>query len=144
MASHVPNRRHMPVLLFDGECGFCTAAVEWLARRLERRTRLLAWQRADLAACGVSREQAAASVWWIEPGGAHWHGAAAAAHALASCRPPWKQLGHALLAPGLRRAAAAAYWLVARVRRWLPGTTPACRRQPGDDVWPRVGGAGGS
>lgn len=117
---------HMPVLVFDGECGFCTACIEWLAPRLERRTRFLPWQEIDLGAFGLTEADARRSVWWIEPSGERYHSAAAVAHALISCRSFWRRLGVLLLAPGARTLAALGYRAVARIRHRLPGTTPAC------------------
>lgn len=122
-----------PLLLFDGDCGFCTACVEWLAARMVRRARMLPWQRADLAALGLSRAEAEKVVWWIEPDGRRLAGARAMARALEACRPPWRAVGRGLRAPGARRVADGAYALVSRARGRLPGTRPACRRA--DATW---------
>jgi predicted DCC family thiol-disulfide oxidoreductase YuxK len=118
--------RHLPVLIFDGECGFCTACTEWLAPRLERRTRFLPWQEVDLAAFGLTEADARRTVWWIEPSGERYPSARAVAHALIACRSFWRRIGLLLLAPGVRTLAAIGYRLVSRIRRRLPGTTPAC------------------
>lgn len=127
MDREVPERQlEMPVLLFDGSCGFCTALVHWLDPRLERRTRLLPWQAADLQALSLTEDEARRSVWWIEPGGPRFHSEAAVAQALIACRGIWRRIGLALQAPGIRTLAAVCYRLVARMRHRLPGTAPAC------------------
>lgn len=122
---------HAPLLLFDGACGFCTACVDWLAPRLARRTRILPWQEAGLEELGLARDDAAATVWWIEPDGARFAGAEAVAQALLSCRDPWPRLGRALLLPGIRHLAHPGYAFVARLRGHLPGVQPACEREGG-------------
>lgn len=117
----------MPVLVFDGDCGFCTAATEWLGRRLERRTRFLPWQEAELQELGLTREDARARVWWVERSGARYAGHEAVAKALASCGGGWACVARLLTAPGLERLAACGYSGVAAIRHLLPGSTPACR-----------------
>jgi len=116
----------MAFLLFDGTCGFCTAAAVWLERRFARRVHTIPWQQADLRALGLTRDEADRSVWWVEPPRRRFASACAIAHALRACRPPWPRVGRALLVPGVRALAELAYHAVSRVRHWLPGRTPAC------------------
>jgi predicted DCC family thiol-disulfide oxidoreductase YuxK len=125
-SEEIARERLMPTLLFDGACGFCTAAVYWIDTRLERRTRLVPWQEAPLADYGLAPEEARRTVWWIEPSGERFHSEQAVARALGSCAPRWQRLGRLLRAPGIRRLARTGYRLVARFRHRLPGTTPAC------------------
>lgn len=117
-----------PVLLFDGECAFCTGCVEWLSRRLRRPVRLVPWQRTDPRAYGLTRDLAAKSVWWIEPSGRRFSAHRAVSQALLACRPPWSWLGGLFRVPGIRALGDRAYRGVARRRGRLPGPTPACAR----------------
>jgi predicted DCC family thiol-disulfide oxidoreductase YuxK len=55
-------------LLFDGDCRFCTAAVAWMRRRFDPAAESVAWQEADLAALGVTVEEAEQAVQWAEGG----------------------------------------------------------------------------
>ena len=118
----------MPLLLFDGDCRFCTAVVDWLVPRLERRARMMPWQQADLGVLGLTRDQASRLVWWIEPSGARFAGHLAVAKALEACGQPWNRIGALLEMPAIRGLAAAGYRAVARIRHRLPGTEPANRR----------------
>jgi predicted DCC family thiol-disulfide oxidoreductase YuxK len=122
-----PSMYAMPILVFDGDCGFCTAATEWLAPRLERRTRFLPWQQAELERLGLSAEAAKARVWWVESSGERYGGHEAIAQALRACGGGWRGVGRLLTAPGLSWLAARGYEGVSALRRHLPGTTPACR-----------------
>jgi predicted DCC family thiol-disulfide oxidoreductase YuxK len=117
-----------PVLLFDGKCGFCTRSVLWVLRRLARPVDMVPYQNADLAALGVTREQARRAAWWVEAGLEPERGHRAIARSLEACRGGWPWLGRLLRLPPVSWLAAGGYVLIARYRRYLPGTTPACRR----------------
>ncbi|MBB2911457.1 putative DCC family thiol-disulfide oxidoreductase YuxK [Streptosporangium becharense] len=119
-----------PVLLFDGDCGFCTASVRFAERRIGVRARVAPWQCEDLAALGTTRERAEREVLWIE-GGRVRGGAQAVAALLRAAGLPWSPLGFALRVPPLRWVAQGVYRLVAVNRHRLPGGTPACAARPG-------------
>ena len=46
------------VLIFDGDCGFCSSSIRFIQRRIPTRAAMVPWQRAPLASYGVTREQA--------------------------------------------------------------------------------------
>jgi predicted DCC family thiol-disulfide oxidoreductase YuxK len=116
-------------LVFDGDCGFCTTSAG-LARRIAPGVATVAWQHADLAALGLTADEASARVQFVDANGTASGGAAAVAHLLTTAGPGWRILGRLLLAPGVRSLAEIAYRLVARYRYRLPGGTPACRLPP--------------
>ncbi len=118
-----------PVLLYDGDCAFCT----WSAGLLERigpEAEIVAWQLTDLAELGVTEEQATEAVQWVGADGTVRSGHEAIAETLNSAGLPWKLVGRALLLPGISWIAAKTYRLVADNRYRLPGSTPACARSP--------------
>ena len=119
----------IPVLVYDGECGFCTRSVR-LVDRLPVRVRVTPWQEADLAALGTTREQAEREVVWVGADGTVSGGAAAVADLLSSARFPFWVVGRVLALPVVRSVAAVAYRLVAANRHRLPGSTPACQLPP--------------
>ena len=116
-----------PVLLFDGDCAFCTSCARLLERRVRPAAAVVAWQFADLAELGVSAEQATAAVQWIGADGRVRSGHEAIAAMLATAGPLYRPLGRFLLLPGVSAVAARAYALIAANRYRLPGGTPACR-----------------
>ncbi|MFE5795146.1 thiol-disulfide oxidoreductase DCC family protein [Streptomyces sp. NPDC056503] len=118
--------RTRPVLVYDGDCGFCTTSANFAERRVRPRCDIVPWQFADLGALGVTRERAEYEVLWVTPAGAVEGGARAVAKALLSAGGAWAVLGAALLLPGVRWAARRVYRLVAAHRHRLPGGTPAC------------------
>lgn len=116
-----------PVLLFDGDCAFCSSCARLIETRVRPRAEVLAWQLADLEVLGVSAEEASAAVQWVDPRGGVRSGHEAIAATLIAGAAPWRRLGRLLLLPGVSRAAAKGYELVAANRYRLPGGTPACR-----------------
>lgn len=115
-------------LVFDGDCRICSTLARASARILGPRGRVVPFQRADLAALGLTRDQAAQAVWWVDAGGHRARGHVAAARALVAADGVWAALGRALDGPVLGPAAARVYAWVARNRHRLPGGTPACGR----------------
>jgi predicted DCC family thiol-disulfide oxidoreductase YuxK len=117
----------VPTLVFDGDCAFCTRSAEVARRVLPAGVQVVPWQRADLAAAGVTAERARSEVVWISADGAVAGGAPAVAQALRAAGPPWSLAGLLLSLPPLRWVAPFGYRLVAANRYRLPGGTAACR-----------------
>jgi len=117
------------VLLFDGDCAFCSTSARLLQRWVRPTCFVVAYQRVDLPHWHVDEQRAASEVLLAqrgEDGVVVLGGAAAIAAALRSGRQPWPAVGHMLDAPGVRRCADLSYRWVARHRHQLPGGTPAC------------------
>jgi predicted DCC family thiol-disulfide oxidoreductase YuxK len=117
------------VLVYDGDCGFCTTCARFLAR-IGPDAEIVAWQLTDLAELGVSEEQAADAVQWVAVDGTARSGHEAVAAVLISAGGVWRIAGRAILLPGISWLAARAYRLTADNRYRLPGGTPACVRAP--------------
>lgn len=119
--------RRAPVLIFDGDCGFCTSSVAWLRKLLPAMPQALPYQWTDLAEYELSEADAASRVWLVADG--QRYGGHRAVAALLSHQPsiPLRILGNVIFTPPFSWLAAAAYALVARYRFALPGGTPACR-----------------
>ncbi|NHA70097.1 thiol-disulfide oxidoreductase DCC family protein [Phycicoccus flavus] len=125
---HAPR----PVLVFDGDCGFCTTSAGLLERRVRGSSRfaVLPWQRLDLDAYGLTEGQCTEAVQWVAADGR----VSSAQDAIARCLlagAPWARLvGALLLAPGVNAVAGVVYRWVAANRYRLPGGTPACAVTP--------------
>ncbi len=117
-----------PILLFDGDCAFCTASVNFLRRYVRPEADIVPWQHADLTVLGVSSRECQESIQWLAgPATPPLTQGRAVAAALSCGAPPWPLIGRLMATPGIVNAANAAYRLVARNRFRLPGATPACR-----------------
>lgn len=119
------------MLIFDGDCAFCTSCVDAAQRIAPQRIAMQPYQRADLAALGIDASTCAAALQYRDDRGT-WHsGSEAIAGLLRACGGIWWLPGRLLQLPGIRRVAAGTYAWVAANRHRLPGGTPACQ-QPHD------------
>jgi predicted DCC family thiol-disulfide oxidoreductase YuxK len=122
-----------PLLIYEGDCGFCNRCARFIARRLPTRAELKPWQRVNLAAYGVAPERVRYEIVWVDVTGRQSGGAQAIARLLIDCRGLWAVLGYPLRVPPFRWLAHAAYRVVANNRSRLPGGGPACGMRPGSD-----------
>ncbi|MFA7266589.1 MAG: DUF393 domain-containing protein [Candidatus Nanopelagicales bacterium] len=117
-----------PILLFDGDCAFCTASVDFLKRHVRPQAHITPWQRADLEALGVSEQECQQSIqWFAAPGSAQLTQGRAVAAVCRVGAAPWPIVGRMMQLPGAVNVANVAYRLVAANRFRLPGSTPACK-----------------
>lgn len=127
-----------PVLVFDGQCGFCMRALGWL-RLLDRGQLIDArpHQRPGVpGSIGATPDECAESLQWRGPDGMRLEGAAAVNAALGTA------VGTGLPLKLYRRTATVqerVYRLVAENRRRLPGVSPWCVEYP-EDCGPGTGG----
>ena len=117
------------MLIFDGECGFCTRSAEFAARILPAGARVVPWQeiRPRLSDLGLTEEDVRREVYWVDASGRSYAGDEAVARALRACRGIWPLAGRILGSRPFNPIAKRVYRAVARNRGRLPGGTPACR-----------------
>jgi NADH dehydrogenase len=117
------------LLIYDGDCGFCTTAARWAAKGFRRGERIEAWQLLDeseLAALGLRVDDVQEAAWWIDTDGSLERGHRAAGRALEAA-DGWRRLiGTMMLAPPTSWLAAVVYRVVVRYRYRLSGVSPAC------------------
>ena len=118
------------VLVFDGDCGFCTACVGFTRRWIRPRVDIQPWQFLDLADYGLTEEQCAEAVQFVATDGRIHSGSRAVTGMLRTANRPWPWIAALADAPAIAPIAASAYRLVARNRYRLPGSTPACAISP--------------
>jgi predicted DCC family thiol-disulfide oxidoreductase YuxK len=122
-----------PVFVYDGDCAFCSTCARFILRHVvkaESRTRVTAWQFADLKALGLTEAECDTAVQWVDDDG---HGTrvkaagpAAIAALLRTSGGLWRGLGGLLeTRPGLALAWPVYRW-IARHRDQMPGGTAAC------------------
>lgn len=123
----VRNGDSSPVLVFDGDCGFCTTVARHFERRSHASVHAVPWQRADLASLGLTPEMTAEQVYLVSDGSL-FAGAECFAELMKIQGDPFHRAAASVMrAPGIRRVSAWGYTLVARNRHRLPGGTPACK-----------------
>lgn len=116
-----------PVLLYDGDCAFCTRVVTLVRRWVHPPVRFLPWQLVNLDEYGASEADVRDAVLWLGPDGRRC-GAQAFGAVLRAAGGWWWLVGAAVLLPGVRQLAALAYRLIAANRHRLPGGSAACAR----------------
>ena len=111
--------------VYDGDCAFCSSCARFIERRIPTRARIVPWQRSELAALGITQEQAEAAVQWIGPEGVA-AGPVAIVRLLVDAGSYWRPLGRLLGTRPVLRLAWPVYVWVSRNRHRMPGGTPAC------------------
>ena len=122
--------RAVPVLVFDGDCGFCTTVARHFEKRSLTPLTIAAWQLADLGALGLTETQASAQVYLVTERGA-FGGAECFAELMRIQGDPFHRfVAWGMRLPGIRKLFAWGYRRVAANRHKLPGGTPACALPP--------------
>jgi predicted DCC family thiol-disulfide oxidoreductase YuxK len=118
------------LVVFDSDCGFCSAVMRHLERWVPFAADVIPWQTTDLSALGTTPERAQREILWVWPDGRIAGGARAFAAMLHSAGGIWSPAGAVLSAPPVCWVAGAIYRIVARNRHKLPGGSPACALPP--------------
>lgn len=116
----------LPVLVFDGDCAFCSASVRRAQRLISRMPTTVAYQRAPLDALGLTAEQCDGAVQYVARDRRVHSAHDAVSAVLLSAGKGWWLLGAMLRLPGVHWLSGVAYRWVARNRHRLPGGTAAC------------------
>lgn len=117
---------HRSLLVYDGDCAFCTTWVQRLEKVLGKFPEAQPWQRLDLDELGLTNSDVASYVWLLSDG-RRYRGHAAFGELLCMQRSRGLRfLGRLVATPPLSWVARVGYFLIARFRHRLPGGTPAC------------------
>lgn len=115
----------MGILIYDGECGFCTNSAKWARKRLpppHGSAPSQDYSDADLAAIGLSRTDVDRAAWWYEAGTPPVEGAECISRTLVAIGGRSALVGRLMWLPGVRVLAGVIYRWVARNRplvgRW--------------------------
>ena len=114
-------------VVYDGDCGFCTASARWLERRIDPSVRVEMSQALDLGSLGLTDDEAAAAAWFVDSDGSRYRGHAAVGRSLQHMSLPYRVVGWIIQRPPVSWIAAPVYRLVATYRHRLPGATDSCR-----------------
>lgn len=114
------------VLIFDGDCGFCTSTANWIVKHSRISIAAVPYQWARLEEFGLTSQQASAEVQLVSDGSIF------AGHycmaKLLKLQPNLlvRLIGKLMTAPGINSISELVYKWIAANRHKLPGGTPAC------------------
>ena len=114
------------ILVFDGDCAFCTSCVRFIERRMKHHPKIVAWQLSDLSTLGLTQAECEEAVQWIGADGKRASAQHAVGQTLVHAGKGWMVLGRIALLPGISHVAGVIYRLIARNRHRMPGGTPEC------------------
>jgi predicted DCC family thiol-disulfide oxidoreductase YuxK len=115
-----------PLLVFDGDCSFCTSSAR-AGQRWLHLEHVEPWQFLDLDELGLTEAACEQAVQWVAVDGSVTSAERAVIAALRHAGGFWGALGIVMNLPGVRHLAAIVYRLVARYRHRMPGGTAACK-----------------
>jgi predicted DCC family thiol-disulfide oxidoreductase YuxK len=124
----------LPILVFDGDCAFCTTWVNRLREWLPRPPAAVPWQWSDLDAMGLTTRDVTDFAWYLTKRHSFAGALAFAAILRDQPRVALRFAGHLLATPPFSIVAALGYNAIAKYRHLLPGGTPACAL-PRPDAW---------
>ena len=124
------NQSKTAVLIFDGDCGFCTTAANYIKATSSSEIEIHPWQWLELGEYGLTKEQASSKVQLVADGRVY-AGHKAFAKLLRIQKQWWfKFCGAILVTPPFSWVGRLGYYLTAKYRHKLPGGTPACALKP--------------
>lgn len=115
-----------PILIFDGDCGFCTTSAG-LAQRWFGLDHVEPYQFVDLDAYGLTAQQCDGAAQFVDRDGVVSSAEMAIIDAARHGNRFFRAVGWVVALPGIRQVAGVVYRWVARNRYRLPGGTPACQ-----------------
>jgi len=115
------------MLVFDGDCGFCTSSARWIEARLPEDVEVTPWQSCDLDELGLTEADVTTAAYWIQDGATPQRGHRAIGRSLIAAGGGWRVVGRLIISPPISWLAIPVYGLIARYRYKLPGATEACR-----------------
>jgi predicted DCC family thiol-disulfide oxidoreductase YuxK len=125
------NRASMGVrsglLIYDGDCGFCSRTAAWLRRRLPHGYEVQASQRIDLGSFKLSRREVHEAAYWIDPDGRQYRAHLAIVRALESSGGILGFVATLGRIWPFEPIAERLYFLIARNRHRFPGASDHCR-----------------
>ena len=116
-----------PVLVFDGDCGFCTTTANWIKKNSRVALEIAPYQWTDLDRYGLTAEEAAARVQLVMGDKVFAGHYCMSKLLLIQPNPLLKLIGALMVMPGAEPISAKIYEWIAANRQKLPGGTPACK-----------------
>jgi predicted DCC family thiol-disulfide oxidoreductase YuxK len=115
----------IPILIFDGDCAFCSSSARVLRKMTRNKVAIDPYQYLDLASYSLTQDQTSKAVYYVTKTEA-FSAAKAIARCLIDARTPWSIAGFLLNIPVVISVGELVYTWVSKNRHRLPGGTPEC------------------
>ncbi len=115
------------ILIFDGDCGFCTTTANWIKKKSKIALEIAPYQWTELGQYGLTTEEAAARVQVVVGDKVFAGHYCMSKLLLIQPNILLKLVGALMVLPGLDSISAKVYEWIAANRQKLPGGTPACK-----------------
>ncbi len=125
-----PTEAGTRLLIFDGDCGFCTTTANWIVEHSSVAVAAKPYQWTNLEPLGLTLDEAEAKVQLV------WDDLIYSGHKcfgkllMIQRNPLIRLVGRVVNSKALEGISALAYDWVAKNRHRLPGGTPACKMPP--------------
>jgi predicted DCC family thiol-disulfide oxidoreductase YuxK len=125
-----PTEAGTRLLIFDGDCGFCTTTANWIVEHSSVAVAAKPYQWTNLEPLGLTLDEAEAKVQLV------WDDLIYSGHKcfgkllMIQRNPLVRLVGRVVNSKALDGISARAYDWVAKNRHRLPGGTPACKMPP--------------
>lgn len=116
----------MPILLYDGDCAFCSTTIRLLQKWMARPPRMVPFQFTDVQEYGLTKQECSEEIKFVDASMQIHGGEAAFKKVFFEAGGFWRLFGGILATPIIRQISAVVYRWVAKNRHSLPGGTPAC------------------
>ncbi len=124
------NLAQKPLLIFDGDCGFCTSTANWIQRNSQLAIEIEPYQWSNLDSFGLTEAEASAKVQLVAQGKIFAGHYCMAKLLMMQSNALLRVLGALMVLPAVNWLSAKVYDLIAANRHKLPGDTPACKMPP--------------
>jgi predicted DCC family thiol-disulfide oxidoreductase YuxK len=127
MGDKLAVKANAPILVFDGDCGFCTTTANWIKKNSKVALEIAPYQWTDLGQYGLTAEEAAAKVQLVVGDKVFAGHNCMAKLLLIQPNVFLKLVGAVMVMPVIEPISARLYTWIAANRQKLPGGTPACK-----------------
>lgn len=122
--------QHEAILIFDGDCSFCTSTANYVVKKSQIAIQAHPWQFIDVSKYGLTQQQTQDRVYFVLDGKKFGGHQAFAKIMLIQGNWLYKIAGALLMYPPFSFFARPGYRLIAKYRHKMPGGTPACQMPP--------------
>ena len=118
------------LLIFDGDCGFCTASAKWANTKFQSRQQVVSYQSLsprELTGLGLTTADVTSAAWWIDRAGNRFRGHLAIGRALRAGGGFRGFVGVLFMYPPTSWISKLGYSFLVKFRHKLPGSTEQCK-----------------